>query len=73
MKFRQNLFWDTNPQQLNTRKHATYIIERIMDFGKDSEVRWMKKTYSKSLLRQVAHNSRVLHPSSKSLWQLLTK
>lgn len=73
MKFRQSLFWDTDPKQLNIQRHATYIIERIMDFGKDDDVRWMKKTYPKSLLYKVSQNSRVLHPSSKTLWQLMTK
>lgn len=73
MKLRQSLFWDTDPKQLDVKKHARYIIERIMDFGKDNEVRWMRKTYTKSQLHHVSHNSRVLHPSSKILWRLLTK
>ncbi len=73
MKFRQSLFWDTDPKKLDTKKHSTYIIERIMDFGKDNEVHWLRQNYPKALLRQISQKSQVLHPSSKTLWQLLTK
>ena len=72
MKFRQSLFWDTDPSKLDIKNHAFYIIERIMDFGLDDEVRWMRKTYSKPSLKQVLNKSRTLHPSSRKLWQILT-
>jgi hypothetical protein len=72
IQFRQALFWDTDPKKLDINKHAKYIIERIMDFGNDEEVRWMRQQYPKSLLAQVTRTSRVLHASSKTLWSLLT-
>ncbi|MCL4354511.1 hypothetical protein M1349_03515 [Patescibacteria group bacterium] len=72
IQFRQSLFWDTNPKKLNTNNNARYIIERIMDFGNDDEVRWMKREYSKPMLHQVAKTSKVLQPNSKALWILLT-
>lgn len=73
MKFRQALFWDTNPKNIDVNKNAQYIIERILDFGKDSEVRWMWKTYDKSLLKKVVFKSRCLRPRTKTLWTLLLK
>jgi len=72
MKFRQALFWDVNPKTINPKKHARYIIERIMDFGNDAEARWMWKKYPRSMLRDVVKRSRSLNPKSKSLWKLLT-
>lgn len=73
MQFRASLFWDTNHKKLDINKHARYIIERIMDFGKDDEVRWMRRTYPNSLLRKVSQTSQNLHVSSKTLWQLITQ
>lgn len=72
IKFRQTLFWDVDPKTIHPKKHARYIIERIMDFGNDDEVRWMWHFYPKSLLQNVAQHSRVLHPPTRSLWTLLT-
>ena len=68
MRFRQALFWDTDPKKIDPKKHAKYIIERILDFGNDSEVRWARKFYSQRLIKNVVKTSRVLHPKSKNLW-----
>lgn len=73
MRFRQSLFWDTDPKKIDKKKHAKYIIERILDFGTDDEVRWMSRNYQKKLINEVAIHSRVLRPETKNLWQLITQ
>ena len=73
MKFRQSLFWDTNPDKIDVQKNAQYIIERVLDFGRDAEVSWLWQTYDKSLLKKVVTQSRSLRSSTKTLWTLLLK
>jgi hypothetical protein len=71
IKFRQELFWDVDPRTINPQKHAEYIIERILDFGRDEEVRWMVQFYPKVIIKKTFSNSRVLHNKTKALWKLL--
>lgn len=71
MKFRPALFWDVDPKTIDPKKHAKYIIERVLDFGNDSEVRWVWKNYPLRLIKDIVKTSRVLHSKSKSLWKLL--
>ena len=71
MKFRQSLFWDIDPQTININKNAEYVIERILDFGNDEEVRWVWKNYDKSIIKKVLKNSRSLREESKKLWSLI--
>lgn len=73
IKFRQALFWDTNPDKIDLKKNAQYIIERILDFGNDNEVKWLYHYYDKSLLKSVVVKSRSLMPETKNLWTLLLK
>lgn len=73
MKFRQALFWDTNPNKIDTKKNAKYIIERVADLGNDKEARWVLDFYDKRLLRKVITKSRCLRPRTKALWTLLLK
>ena len=73
MKFRQSLFWDVNPDTIDAKKNAQYIIERVADLGNDEEVRWLFSFYNKSLLKKVIEKSRCLRPSTKALWTLLLK
>ncbi len=69
--FRQTLFWDVNPQNIDPKKHAVYIIERILDFGNEKEVRWMMHYYSRPLIAKVVKKSRVIDIKSRSLWSLI--
>jgi hypothetical protein len=73
MNFRQSLFWDIDPKTLNIKKHAVYIIERIMEFGKDNEVRWLWSTYKPSQLKTVASLSRALSPMTKNFWRIMLR
>jgi hypothetical protein len=68
MKFRRALFWDTNPQWVNPKKHATYIIERIADFGTAAEIRWAIRRYGLRRFREVVRRSRVTLEPTKRLW-----
>ena len=68
MKFRQSLFWDTNPETIDPEKNALYIIERILDFGNDEEVRWMWNFYDKTKINRVLGNPRGVRPRTKALW-----
>lgn len=69
--FRSSLFWDADIKTLDTKKHAVYIVERILDFGTDEEVRWMWHFYPRRLIQNVVKKSRVLHAKSKILWTLV--
>ncbi len=71
MKFRQTLFWDVDPKKIDPKKHALYIIERIMDFGDIKEVKWMMNFYDKRTLKKVVTNPRRLRSMSKIFWYLM--
>ena len=73
MKFRQSLFWDVNPKNIDVKKNAQYIIERILDFGNDKEVKWLWNFYDKKILKNVVLKSRCLRLRTKTLWTLLLK
>ena len=73
MKFRQSLFWDTNPDNIDLKKNAQYVIERVLDHGNDKEVRWLRNFYDLSIIKQIVVKSRSLRPETKNLWTLLLK
>ncbi len=73
MKLRQSLFWDTDPKKIDLKKNARYIIERVLEFGHDDEIRWMWKTYKKPLLSDVVKKSRSLRADTRNLWTSILK
>ena len=72
MKFRQSLFWDVDPDTIDLEKHARYVIERILDFGTDEEVRWLFKRYPREKIAGVLKLPRgQVDPKSRALWELI--
>lgn len=69
MPRRASLFWDVDPKTIDPKKHARYIIERVLDFGTDGEIRWLVHHYKPTTIRKVLREPRVaLHPRAKALW-----
>ena len=73
IRFRQELFWDVNPKTINPKKHARYVIERILDFGSVAEIQWMHQYYSRKLIRSVLFKSKSLSAFSRQFWALFYK
>ena len=72
MPQRRALFWDVDPAEIDPEQHSRYVIERIMDFGTDEEVRWMWQAYPKEELRRVLDLPRsAVHPKSRAFWKLM--
>ena len=60
-----------DPKTINPKKHAQYIIERILDFGQDREIKWMSTFYPRDMINDTIRESRVVDDKSKSLWSLV--
>ncbi len=74
MKFRRSLFWDVDPKTIDEKKHARYIIERILDFGIDEEVHWLFRRYPREKIAAVLRLPRSqVDPKSRALWELILK
>lgn len=74
MKFRRSLFWDVDPDTIDPEKHAHYIIERVLDLGRDDEVKWMFKRYPRRKIAEVLRLPRSqVNPKSRALWDLILK
>lgn len=73
IKFRQSLFWDTDPKKIDKKKNAKYIIERVLDHGNDKEVKWLYDFYNKKLLKNIVSKSRLLMPETKNLWKAVLR
>ena len=70
--FRQSLFWDVDPKTIDPEKHAVYIIERMLEFGRPEELRWLFSRYPKATIREVLKRPRAqIGPRSKAFWPLV--
>lgn len=74
MKFRQALFWDTDPKKIDVKKNARYIIERVLEYGQLGEAGWVFRHYPSRTIKKVMGLPRVqMSTKSKALWSLMVK
>jgi len=46
LKEMKSLFWDTDPDQLDQRRNAPYIISRLLNMGGMAGYCWVKDLYT---------------------------
>ena len=66
------MFWDVDPKTIDPKKHSRYVIERILEFGRDKEVRWLVRHYPARLVKNILREKRSpLHEKTRALWELI--
>jgi len=66
--FDPTLFWDA--KEIDIRRHADYIIARVLDFGDEKDVRRLREIYSDHELMEVVRTKRGLLPITKRFWSI---
>lgn len=53
-------FWDTEYEKLDVKKNMKYIISRLFYEGNWESIKWLKRTYTKEQIIEIAKTSRRL-------------
>ncbi|OHB78749.1 MAG: hypothetical protein A2Z25_11810 [Planctomycetes bacterium RBG_16_55_9] len=73
-EFLRPLFWEYNVRQMDVRKHADAIMDRIMERGTWDAMCWLRKVYDSdqivSYLKR--RGMRVLPPREMNYWALVS-
>ena len=66
--FDPTLFWDA--EDIDTWRHADYVIARVLDFGDERDVKKLREIYSDDELINVIKTRRGLLPITKRFWSV---
>lgn len=69
--FLRPYFWEVDFAQLRLPEREVYVIERILEYGGDQAIRWLKETFPPETLADVVRRSRRLSPNTANLWSLV--
>lgn len=64
------LFWDVDPSKVDLKKHARYVIARILELGGFDAVLWLQRIYPVSVIMETCEVSREISPRSKNFWRV---
>lgn len=66
-------FWDVNVEKLNPQKKPYFIINRLLDKGDDQAVRWVRRNYSKTQIKDTFKKMRGFNVKVANFWSLFLK
>lgn len=69
--FLKRYFWDVNFSKLERKKHAYFIIKRILENGDEEAVNWMFNNFKKPKIIKVLTKSKSISPLSANYWSLI--
>ena len=69
--FESRHFWDVVPSQLDVKAHASFIIDRLLEWGDLEEIHWLLGAYPLDLLRERLKRCRSLSKKSAAFWALI--
>lgn len=64
-------FWDTDFLKLRKKNHSQFIIERILEYGDEKAVKWLKNNFDIKEIKRTLYNSRNISFKSANFWQLV--
>ncbi len=70
-KFLKRYFWDVEFIDLSKEKYPRFIIERILEYGDEKAVKWMRDNFTKNKVKEVVCKSKNISKKSANFWQLL--
>jgi hypothetical protein len=65
------LFWDTNLENFKPEDHPDYTIFRVLEYGNEEALAWLRKTFSETEIARVLRTERRLSPKSATFWALV--
>lgn len=63
-------FWDIDPKRLNVRRFRQFVIERILEFGDEKAIRWLRQTFGDDAIKEVVCKSRRISKRTANFWRL---
>jgi hypothetical protein len=68
----ERLFWDVEPQAVDVKMHADYIMDRVMSRGTLAAMHWLRATYSREALADfLKRKGDRLAPRDRAYWRLI--
>ncbi len=65
------LFWDANLDGFEPRDYPDYAIFRVLEYGDEAAVAWLRQTFSATEIRRVLSTERRLTAKSANFWALV--
>ncbi len=64
-------FWDIEAKDFNPTAYPQYTITRVLEYGDDKAVAWLKEQFSERQIREVLRTEPRLSRKSANFWAIV--
>lgn len=69
--FLKKYFWDVEFGKIDTKEHPYDLLTRLLEYGDEKAIDWMKKNFTKQQVEDVLLHYRGVSPQSANFWALI--
>ena len=69
--FLKKYFWDTDFETINLDDSRVYILKKILEYGDDSAVHWMRDNFKIEEIKEVLRKYRGFSKKSANFWAFI--
>lgn len=70
-KFLKEYFWDVEFEKIDFEKRRVYVLRRILEYGDERAVAWMRKNYKESEIKDILCNYRGFSQKTANFWAFI--
>lgn len=67
-EFLKKYFWDVDFENIEMENRRVYILKRILEYGDEKAVSWMRGNFTKEEIKDVLIKSRGFSQKSANFW-----
>ena len=71
--FSSNLFWDINPDNIDIEEHASFVVQRVLEYGMMEDWNYILSHYGISRILSITLKLRSLDPKALAFISAITK
>lgn len=68
--FIASYLWDVKTDDLVPQKHADFIIERVLEYGDEKSLIWLKKKFSREKIISILTKSKRISPKTGNFYAI---
>ena len=61
-------FWDVDATKVDPSKKPYFVVQRMLDKGNDKAVRWILRSFPRSLIKKTLLTLRDFNPKTGNFW-----
>ncbi len=70
-EYLKKYFWDCAFQELDMRRHAVFVAERILNFGNVQSLKWLLSVVDTQFIEELVEHSRNLDKKTRNYWKIM--